>query len=446
MAGVIGTGSRPAGSVRRTREGQRAGVRTDSYHRAMPLNDFERRVCRSIAAMDEPMRAELAAHVAIPTGQNFEPGLNEYRALVVERLRKLGASIEFVPGSPRPPWLELPAQKSSGSVPPVVVARRASASPAGQRLLIVGHLDTVHDPHGTFRTLRMAPDGQAATGPGAVDMKGGIVIALAALEVLAERGLELNWTFLLNSDEETGSIHSFGALQKSAREHDVGIVLEPALPDGSLVVERMGAGQFKVEVFGRAAHVGREFERGVSAVNTLAELLLRLSRLSQPQQGLIVNVGPLQGGAVTNAVPEYAACWGNARFKSAEAARALEQQIMSLATAGDAMPRVAAHCLFNRPAKPLIPPVEVLAEMARSAAEDLGQELPFASTGGVCDGNILQDAGLPTIDTLGVRGGNLHRSDEFIELASLVERAQLLAVVLSRLAAGQVVRAGQGSR
>lgn len=88
---------------------------------------------------------------------------------------------------------------------------------------------------------------------------------------------------------------------------------------------------------------------------------------------------------------------------------------------------------FARPAKPLVPKTRSLALIARAAAESLGQDLPFAKTGGVCDGNILQDAGLPTIDTLGVRGGGLHTTDEWIEVRSLVERAQLMAVLLLRL-------------
>ena len=108
-------------------------------------------------------------------------------------------------------------------------------------------------------------------------------------------------------------------------------------------------------------------------------------------------------------------------------------ELDALATAEDAMPRVVVHRSFNRPAKPMLPETEALGLRARAAAEDLGQRLPFAKTGGVCDGNIMQDAGLPTIDTLGVRGGGLHTPSEWIELSSLVERCQLLAVLLHRL-------------
>src|SRR5207237_3461241 len=108
----------------------------------------------------------------------------------------------------------------------------------------------------------------------------------------------------------------------------------------------------------------------------------------------------------------------------------------ALGTPDTAMPRVIVRQSYNRPAKPLIPATECLALLARSAAEDLGQRLPFGKTGGACDGNILQDEGLPTIDTLGVRGGGLHTPQEWIDIPSLVERCQLLAVLISRLAAG----------
>jgi glutamate carboxypeptidase len=305
-------------------------------------------------------------------------------------------------------------------------------------VLLVGLLDTVDDPEGSFRELTAAPDGRTVTGPGAVDMKGGLLVAVTALEVLAESGVEIDWTVALNSDEETGSLQSMHVLRDIARQHDVGLVFEPALADGSLAVERMGSGQFKVEVAGRSAHVGREFERGVSAVTRLGELLVEIAALADPARGVIVNVGPLQGGSVTNAVPDYAAAWGNVRFRDAETGRGLAARLDAFATAPDALPRVTVHQVLNRPAKPETAGVRALAAAARESAEALGQTLPFAASGGVCDGNVLQDAGLPTLDTLGVRGGNLHRTDEFVEIASLPERAALLAVLLNRLAAGQV--------
>lgn len=411
--------------------------------RTMPLNAVEEQLQAWIAARGDILPGQLAAHVAIPTGQGHRPGLEQYRKEVAMRLKALGATVRQAPGEKRPVWLDSDVgrmgedEADASRVPPILIAEHGQ-HPGPPRVLLAGHLDTVHDPAGEFREMTINPDGATALGPGVVDMKGGILIALTALEALEECGVSLNWTFVLNGDEERGSFQSASCLRELAMEHDAGIALEPALPDGSLAVERMGAGQFMIEVHGRSAHVGRAFTEGVSAVTKLAEILIELDRMAAPAEGRIVNVGPLRGGDVVNAVPDAAACWGNVRFADGEAAEELGRAIDGLATADDAMPRVVVHRAWNRPAKPCTGAVRQLAEAARRAADDLGQELPFASTGGVCDGNILQDAGLPTLDTLGVRGGKLHTREEFIELASLLERSQLLAVFLARLAAGDV--------
>ncbi len=402
------------------------------YHHPMPLTDLQRRVCDDLAAREATMRRELAAHVAIPTGKGFEPGLNQYREMLVERLSHLTSQIDRIPGAPRPQWIDVTPRPQT-AVAPVTVVARHHAGDALPRLLLAGHIDTVHEPDGPFNSLTVSPDGRTALGPGAADMKGGILIALHALESLHRCGAAINWTFLLNSDEETGSFHSDPALVAEAKRHDFGLALEPALPGGALAVERMGSGQFRIDVFGRSAHVGRDFAAGVSAVTRLGEIIAEIGTWPRPEEGLIINVGPLKGGSVTNAVPDHAACWGNVRFADERAAAELESKLLALATAADAMPRVVVQHRWNRPAKPLTPGTQRLADAARRAAESLGQSLPFTKTGGVCDGNILQHAGLPTIDTLGVRGGGLHTTEEWIEIPSLVERSQLLAVLMLQL-------------
>lgn len=271
-----------------------------------------------------------------------------------------------------------------------------------------------------------------------MDMKGGIVLAIAALEALEEVGIPCSWTFLLNADEETGSYCSDRALRAQAATHDVGLAFEPAMPDGGLVVARPGSGQFMLEVRGRAAHVGRDFANGISAVNALAERLLQIAAMPKPDQGLIVSVGPIDGGTAANIVPDRARAWGNVRFPDQSAADRLLHELESLATPSthSHLPSARLRSSFSRPPKPLTPRVEQLAILARRTAQDLGQTLPFGTTGGVCDGNNLQAAGLPTIDTLGVKGGGAHTTDEWIDLSSLVERGQLVALLLARLAGG----------
>ena len=226
---------------------------------------------------------------------------------------------------------------------------------------------------------------------------------------------------------------SAAARRKVSAEHDCGIALEPALAGGELAIERAGSGQFMVEIDGRSSHVGRAFTDGVSAVTKLGDVLVACGKMPEPERGKIVNIGPISGGSATNAVPEHAQAWGNVRFPEPSVGEELGRELDSLATASEDLPRVRVYRSFNRPAKPLLPGTQKLADMARAAAESLGQSLPFAKTGGVCDGNILQDAGLPTIDTLGVRGGGLHTPDEWIDLSSLVERCQLLAILIYRL-------------
>ncbi len=400
----------------------------------MGLTSVEQRLCAGIESRRTFLLEDLRRHVALPTGGGNAAALDETRDILTQRLSAIGATITIEPGEPAPTWLY---GEQSLTPPPTAVARRAGAGPP---MLIACHLDTVHDPRGSFRELTLSADGATATGPGCVDMKGGIVITLAALEALAVAGVKASWTVLLTSDEETGSFCSDHVLTREARAaHEgggVGLVVEPALPGGALAIERLGSGQFMIEAHGRSAHVGRDFASGVSAVTALAHALVLVSELPDVSRGLIANVGPIEGNRATNAVPDRARAWGNVRFPSEPLSRELAAALDAIATAPDTMPRVRVHRNFNRPAKPKTPAVERLAMLARGVAEDLGQSLPFTKTGGVCDGNILQHEGLPTIDTLGVRGGGLHTPEEWIEIASLVERSQLLAVLMARICGG----------
>ncbi len=384
------------------------------------------------------MVADLAAHVAIPTGTGHAPGIKAYRNLLIDRLMRLGARVDRHPGQPRPDWLDPTPRAPAADIPDTVTC--ACRGGAGKRILLAGHVDTVHDPFGPFQTLQISADGARAVGPGCADMKGGNLIALHALEALAAENVKIDWTFLLNADEETGSYHSAEALRAQAKQHDIGLAMEPALPgkanlESALAVARMGSGHFRFDVRGKSAHVGRDFKSGVSAVAELARIITRVSSASDPDHGLIVNVGPLKGGSAVNIVPDSAACWGNVRFETPADAQRAVATLEELATSGpDALPAVSLRRVWSRPAKPLTPAVQGIVDVIQRTGADLGQRITPTSTGGVCDGNILQDAGLPTIDTLGVRGGGTHTPQEWIDLPSLVERAQLLAIVILRLA------------
>lgn len=410
----------------------------------MPLSQRELDLIRVIDRRKDELIAELRDLVAIPSASSNLPALDQIRVILTARLERLGATTTLVPGTPRPQWLYLMRDDSSPPPPPPTAIcsrlRTGNASGASGKpranILLSGHLDTVHAPDGPFRYLNVS--GDRATGPGCADMKGGLLVAIAALEALQEVGIECSWTFALNSDEETGSFCSEAALAAACVGHDCALVFEPALPGGDLVIERPGSGQFFIECTGKSAHVGRDFASGISAVTALAHALTKIPSLADPTSGRIASVGPIEGNHATNAVPDRARAWGNMRFANADAQAALTQGLDALGTppttAHDApLPRTRVQYVFNRAGKPTTPAVLALAHAARRVSEDLSMPMPFASTGGVCDGNIFQGQGLPTIDTLGVRGGGLHTTDEWVDLTSLTQRAQLAAILISRL-------------
>lgn len=423
----------------------------------MALTALEERVCKEVARRREDLLADLKLHVGIPTGGNHRAGLEETRERLTSRLAGLGAAVEVAPGEPRPDWLYGIGDGGAWEwVPPTAVCRRdagVGGEWGGRVIVLSGHMDTVHDPEGAFNQLTIAPDGKTATGPGCVDMKGGLVIAVGALEALEACGVRVAWSFILNSDEETGSYCSEGAIRAEAarvlREWEraggkaghepVGLVFEPATPppQSGLVIERAGSGQFVFEARGKSAHVGRDFGSGVSAVTALARCIVDAAGLTDLERGMICNVGPLEGGIATNVVAERARAWGNVRFRDQGQGEELARRLAEIA-AGHSVggATVEAKVSLVRAAKPVTEGTMRLAEVARGVSEDLGRELPFAKTAGVCDGNILQGAGIACIDTLGVRGGGLHTEREWIELDSLVERCQMAALVMMRLAGG----------
>ncbi|MFT3685421.1 MAG: M20/M25/M40 family metallo-hydrolase [Phycisphaerales bacterium] len=431
---------------------------------AAPLSDAERKLTMSIMARWSKLLADLTELVNIPTGRAPHPiaveGLNKTRSLLRARLEKLGATIELIPGDPRPLWLDGPGTKQGTppTPPPTLVARRLATRSSRRPILLSGHLDTVHDPapDAPFRTLTVSADKTKATGPGVVDMKGGLVIAIHALEALAEAGIDVPFGFILNSDEETGSFSSDRALRVEASRTDKtgarlyasALALEPANGTNGLVTARGGSGQCMIEARGRAAHVGRDFASGRSATDLLARMIVAGHKLTDPATGDIVNFSTLFCDQPPNQVADYAAAWGNLRYQSQESGEKLAAAIhrlcaeRTLATDGR---NLAAAVSLIRPAKPATPETLALAHQVQAIAALLGQPLTLTTTAGVCDGNNLQ-AGTPSaisplppfpvLDTLGVRGGGLHTPQEWIELPSLVERAQLLALLLARLTSG----------
>lgn len=406
------------------------------------LSQIEQRIQAEIAARYGAMVEDLRRFVAMQTGP-ASGDLDAQRISIGERMSALGASVERIAGEPRPSWLYAePGERGaneSASTPLVTEIWRSKhgASDKALPILISGHLDTVHAKDSPFQRLTIDADGRMARGPGCADMKGGLVLAIHALEAIERAGILIPWRLVLNSDEETGSFASASAIRRIAKEvafaGGVGLALEPCLPDGSIVTERLGSGQFRIHATGKAAHVGRDFAAGRSAVTALAKSIVEISTISDPSRRTIANIGPIRGGATTNSVPDSAYAWGNLRFPNAQEADGLTRVLREICqrTSGDGTTQELEIAL-SRPAKSATERSDRLAHLVKAIGGDLGMNIGFTSTGGVCDGNLMQDEGLPTIDTLGVRGGGLHTTDEWIDLSSLTERCTLLACTILR--------------
>ena len=308
---------------------------------------------------------------------------------------------------------------------------------AKYQILLTGHLDTVFPIDSTFNKA-VKLDQMRLNAPGAADMKGGLLVMLAALECLENTPYahQLGWTVILNPDEEIGSPQSANYLEHEAKQHDIGLIYEPALPDGNLAGERKGSGNFSCTVRGRAAHAGREPEKGRNAINKAAELILELAQLNSARRGLTLNTGMIQSGETTNKVPDLAVFKFNIRIEQPNDASWCKQQIVQLINKHNQTEgyNISLHGEFGRMPKVMDSSHHALYTLLQQCSQKLGTPLNWQATGGCCDGNNLSAAGLPNIDTLGVRGNFIHSHNEIIELPSLTDRAQLSTLLLLYIA------------
>ncbi|USU05810.1 hydrolase [Sphingomonadaceae bacterium OTU29LAMAA1] len=304
---------------------------------------------------------------------------------------------------------------------------------AAVQMLFTGHMDTVYPVDHPFQTLTYRDDG-TINGPGTADMKGGLAVMLAALQAVEASGdPRFGYEVVINSDEETGSLSSAGLLARAAIGKVAALTYEPALADGTLAGARGGTGNFSIVVRGRSAHAGRNPEDGRNAIVAAAALAVRLSEARAP--GLAVNPARIDGGGPNNVVPDLAILRVNFRPAAADeiarARAAIDEAVAEISAAHDVA--IVVHGGFNRPPKPLDPGAERLFGLVASAGADLGLTIGWRATGGVCDGNNIAAAGVPVVDTMGVRGGAIHSADEFMIVDSLAERAALSAITISRI-------------
>jgi glutamate carboxypeptidase len=305
------------------------------------------------------------------------------------------------------------------------------------QLLLTGHMDTVYGTDHDFQETRWIADG-VLNGPGVADMKGGLAVMLAALKAVEQSSVasSVGYEVVIDSDEEVGSPSSAALLMQAAKGKRAALTYEPAaLPDGTLAGARPGSGNFAVIVRGRSAHAGRNPEEGRNALLAAADLALRLDRLKR--DGLTVNPSRIEGGSPSNVVPDLAILRLNMRPRTPEieaaAKREIDEAVAAVAAEREVEMRLTGG--FGRPPKPLTPKTEALFNLVKQAGADLGQDIAWKPTGGVCDGNNIAACGVPVVDTMGVRGGKIHSAEEYLIVESLAERAALSALTIMRLAA-----------
>jgi glutamate carboxypeptidase len=297
-------------------------------------------------------------------------------------------------------------------------------------VLLLGHLDTVW-PLGTLKTIPWRQAEGRLWGPGVLDMKAGVIMALTAIQTLQQLELTRPVIFLLNSDEEVGSTISRPITEKLAQESSAVLVLEPA-QGLAYKTARKGVGQYNVQVTGVGAHSGVDFERGHSAVLELAKLIQTISGFTNLDRKLTVNCGVIAGGTRSNVVPSQASTEVDVRIAKASDAAYVDKLFRSLRVS-DPHCKLTITGGINRPPMERKPGTIALFKKARSLAAELGFALEEASTGGGSDGNFTAALGVPTLDGMGAVGDGAHAAHESIVIEHLVPRTALLAAMIATI-------------
>jgi glutamate carboxypeptidase len=402
-------------------------------------------ILKAVQSQSNWLATTLRDLVLVESPSNNKPAVDEAVHLVASLARSIGGRVKLY------------HQKHFGDV---LELRFGPARSAIKPILLLGHLDTVW-PLGTLRTMpwrkafarpftashrppagrhRVLPTTMENTeargelrfyGPGVLDMKSGVVMALAAIRALAQFGVSRPVTLLLNSDEEVGSPVSRPITERLALESMCVLVLEAA-QGLACKTARKGVGDYRLHVTGVASHSGVDFTSGHSAILELARLLQTVAGFTEPKLGRTVNPGVISGGTRSNVVAEHAFADIDVRIARASDAARVDRLFRSLRCT-DPGCKLEITGGINRPPMERKPGTVALYKRARRLAAELGFQLDEASTGGGSDGNFTAALGVPTLDGLGAVGEGAHAAHESILIDHLVPRTALLAALLASL-------------
>jgi glutamate carboxypeptidase len=401
------------------------------------LDQDERKVLDWVESRGDHMIDTVKAWSRINSGSRNLDGLETMRSVLSDAFSELEGDVSAVELKPST-TVELDGDiKEVPYTPSMKVSKRPEAP---VRIVLTGHHDTVFPKGCGFEDWRLLDD-DTLNGPGVADMKGGLLVMLHALLALERSpwASQIGYDVLVSPDEEIGSLGSGPVLMDLGAKAQVGMTYEPALADGSLAGARKGSGNFSLRCRGRAAHAGREHHLGRNAIVAAAEFARGLDLLNGQRPDITFNVSRIDGGGAPNVVPDLGICRFNVRVKTEDDALWAKTEIEKLVRAADARDGITAdlHGGFTRPPKPMSPANQRMFDWTRTAGQAIGLDIKWADTGGVCEGNNLWASGCPNVDTLGVRGADIHSDREIAKLSSFVERAQLSAVMLMQFARGR---------
>ena len=312
-----------------------------------------------------------------------------------------------------------------------VYARPLERSRSRGNQLLVGHYDTVW-PVGTVEKRPFSVNGNVVRGPGVFDMKGGIVQIVLALRAISELDLDTPLTpvVFINADEEIGSRTSSSYVRMLARRAERAFILEPAMgEDGDIKTERKGIGRFTITVHGKAAHAGLDPKSGASAILELSHVIQTLFALNDPDKGITVNVGTIDGGIQPNVIAPHSMAVVDVRVPTVESGNAIERAIHGIQPS---TPGVRLHIegAIGRPSMEATPRNTALWQQAKGLGQQLGLELRSVRAGGGSDGNTTSQY-TATLDGLGPVGDGAHAEHEFLYIDKTLERAALLTMLLT---------------
>ncbi len=322
--------------------------------------------------------------------------------------------------------LRVPGQRTGG----YLYARPRERRRGCPVQLLIGHCDTVWA-LGTLDEMPIRREEGKLRGPGVYDMKAGLTQILFALETLDQLNLPspVCPVVFINSDEEIGSVESTQAIVRLARIASRAYVLEPPLGlEGKLKTARKGIGRFRITVRGRAAHAGLDPEKGASAIIELSHQVQQLFAMNDPERGITVNVGMIEGGTSANVIAPHSSAVVDVRVRNMEDGEEVSRRIHNLEPAFPGTELIIAGSV-GRPPLERTPRNRKLWQLAQAAAGELGFELREGTAGGGSDGNTTSQY-TATLDGLGTPGDGAHATHEFIFVDQLIERTALLTMLL----------------